>query len=111
MLVATAALLGAVLGLALPDSVSSYALAAGGTSLRYPANLAAAESQMQEEDVFTGVITYDRGEFMLKTSEATYGLENQGAAAQLAGKTVRIRGTFDPDTHTITVLAITPAPG
>ncbi len=109
-LVATAALVGALLGPALSDSGATYALAGDGASLRYPVKLAAAESQEREAGVFTGVITYERREFVLTCSRTTYRLKNQRAAAQLAGKTVRISGLLDPTTNTITALAITPAP-
>ena len=52
------------------------------------------------------------GKFVLQSKEKVYRLDKPDEAESFAGQQVKIVGTLDPKTNTITVLSVTPiAPG
>lgn len=107
LLIATGVMVGALLGMVHRASVPAYALAAAGMSLNDSPSLTAVAAQ--PADSFTGTITKEGDEFVLKSGGATYRLDNQNAASRFEGQNVTVKGTLDAATNTIAVESIEPA--
>jgi hypothetical protein len=107
LLIATGVMLGVLLGMIHGTSAPTYAFGIDGPGLNNSPILAAAATL--PADSFKGTITKQGEEFVLKSGEVTYRLDDQKTASQFEGKSVIVRGTLDKATNTIKVEAIEPA--
>ena len=66
--------------------------------------------QMSDPQTFTGKIAKSGGKLVLKdsASKSTYILDDQDRAKQFEGKEVKVTGTLDAATNTITITSIEP---
>jgi len=67
-----------------------------------------ADSQKEREPAqsFTGKIVREDGKYVLKAENVVYQLEGQGGFQKYENQAVKIQGTLDTNTNTITVIKI-----
>jgi len=106
-------LAGAVMTFALvaPSSFAQQQPQSATSSTQQDAASAASMNQAAESQNFTGQIAKSDGKYVLedRASQVTYKLDDQDRAKQFEGKTVKILGTLDPQSHVIRVSTIEPA--
>jgi uncharacterized protein YdeI (BOF family) len=66
-------------------------------------------ASMQQASSFTGTVVKARGQYVLKTSDTNYQLDDQEKAKQFVGQQVKVSGSLDNSTSTIHVSDIAPA--
>jgi hypothetical protein len=73
-----------------------------------PSQDSSAPMQTSQDSSFTGTVVKAGGEYVLKTSDANYQLDDQNKAKQFVGRQVKVNGSLDSSTSTIHVSDISP---